>query len=245
MTREDCILYAYDHGIPITATKEKVYSIDDNLWAARSSAARWRIRGACRHPACGRSQADGHRAARSRDRIEEGVPVTVDGRPTGPVELISEVGAAVGSFGWAGSTWSKIAGSGSRAAKPTSVPSALALIAAHSDLESITHERDLAREKQRLEIRYASSSTTASGSRRCGQALDAFIDEFATVRNGEVSPAPRARIVASSPVGAASTASYDYGLATYDAADVFGTRTRPASFGSGPRFCRRVGEAGE
>src|SRR5207237_9289105 len=24
MTREDCILYAYDHGIPITATKEKV-----------------------------------------------------------------------------------------------------------------------------------------------------------------------------------------------------------------------------
>ena len=32
MTREDCILYAYDHGIPITATKEKVYSIDDNLW---------------------------------------------------------------------------------------------------------------------------------------------------------------------------------------------------------------------
>ena len=32
MTREDAILYAYDHGVPITATKEKVYSIDDNLW---------------------------------------------------------------------------------------------------------------------------------------------------------------------------------------------------------------------
>src|SRR5947208_12943527 len=32
MTREQSILYAYDHGIPITATKEKVYSIDDNLW---------------------------------------------------------------------------------------------------------------------------------------------------------------------------------------------------------------------
>ena len=32
MTREDCILYEYDHGIPITATKEKLYSIDDNLW---------------------------------------------------------------------------------------------------------------------------------------------------------------------------------------------------------------------
>src|SRR5918997_3302910 len=32
MTREECILYAYDHDIPITATKEKLYSIDDNLW---------------------------------------------------------------------------------------------------------------------------------------------------------------------------------------------------------------------
>jgi argininosuccinate synthase len=32
MTRQDCILYAYDHAIPITATKEKLYSIDDNLW---------------------------------------------------------------------------------------------------------------------------------------------------------------------------------------------------------------------
>ncbi|HEY6698503.1 MAG TPA: argininosuccinate synthase, partial [Acidimicrobiales bacterium] len=32
MTRQDCILYAYDHAIPITATTEKLYSIDDNLW---------------------------------------------------------------------------------------------------------------------------------------------------------------------------------------------------------------------
>src|SRR3546814_5379516 len=32
MTREDSILYAYDHDIPIVATKEKVYSIDDNSW---------------------------------------------------------------------------------------------------------------------------------------------------------------------------------------------------------------------
>jgi argininosuccinate synthase len=32
MNREDCIHYAYDHDIPITATKEKLYSIDDNLW---------------------------------------------------------------------------------------------------------------------------------------------------------------------------------------------------------------------
>ena len=32
MTREDCIDYAEAHDIPIAATKEKLYSIDDNLW---------------------------------------------------------------------------------------------------------------------------------------------------------------------------------------------------------------------
>src|SRR3954447_9378441 len=32
MNREESILYAYRHHIPIQATKEKVYSIDDNLW---------------------------------------------------------------------------------------------------------------------------------------------------------------------------------------------------------------------
>src|SRR3954462_12480129 len=32
LTREQSIEYAYRNDIPITATKEKVYSIDDNLW---------------------------------------------------------------------------------------------------------------------------------------------------------------------------------------------------------------------
>jgi len=32
MTREDCIAYAAKYEIPITASKEKLYSIDENLW---------------------------------------------------------------------------------------------------------------------------------------------------------------------------------------------------------------------
>jgi len=33
VSREDCVDYAAAHGIPIEATKEKMYSIDENLWA--------------------------------------------------------------------------------------------------------------------------------------------------------------------------------------------------------------------
>src|SRR5262249_902753 len=32
MSREQCITYAEAHGIPLTATREKIYSIDGNLW---------------------------------------------------------------------------------------------------------------------------------------------------------------------------------------------------------------------
>src|SRR6516165_2207234 len=32
LTREDCIAYAAKYDIPVTASKEKLYSIDENLW---------------------------------------------------------------------------------------------------------------------------------------------------------------------------------------------------------------------
>src|SRR5687768_1482853 len=101
MTREDCILYAYDHGIPITATKEKVYSIDDNLWGRAIECGEmedpWRV------PPPGVWSLTKPTSTEPRDLVigfEEGVPVSLDGEPTDLVALISKVGEVVGSFGW-------------------------------------------------------------------------------------------------------------------------------------------------
>ena len=44
MTREDCIAYAAKHDIPIAQSKEKLYSIDDNLVGRAISRARTRSR---------------------------------------------------------------------------------------------------------------------------------------------------------------------------------------------------------
>jgi argininosuccinate synthase len=99
-------------------------------------------------------------------------------------------------------------------------PSALALIAAHADLESVTHERDLAREKQRLEIRYAELIYDGLWFSPLRQALDAFIGESQRFVTGDV----RLHLEPGSCriSGRRSEHSlYDYGLATYDAADVF------------------------
>src|SRR3954468_8477848 len=93
MTREDCILYAYDHNIPITATKEKLYSIDDNLWGRAIECGEmedpWRV------PPPGVWSLTKQIATEPRDLVigfDEGLPVSVDGEAVGLVELINTVG---------------------------------------------------------------------------------------------------------------------------------------------------------
>src|SRR5438093_3589195 len=90
MTREDSIRYADDHGIPITATKEKLYSIDDNLWGRAIECGEmedpWRV------PPPGVWSLTKATATESRDLVigfEQGVPVSVDGERVGLVELIT------------------------------------------------------------------------------------------------------------------------------------------------------------
>src|SRR3954451_11173590 len=101
MTRADCILYAYDHGIPITATKEKLYSIDDNLWGRAIECGEmedpWAV------PPPGVWSLTVPTATEPRDIVigfDAGVPVTLDGEALPLVRLIEQIGAVVGWYGW-------------------------------------------------------------------------------------------------------------------------------------------------
>ena len=99
-------------------------------------------------------------------------------------------------------------------------PASLALIKAHVDLESISLERDLQREKYRLESRYAELVYDGLWFSPLREALDAFIAESQKHVTGEV----RLRLepaAARSWAGGATSSLYDYGLATYDAEDSF------------------------
>ncbi|HEY2815318.1 MAG TPA: argininosuccinate synthase [Acidimicrobiales bacterium] len=221
MTREECILYAYDHDIPITATKEKVYSIDDNLWGRAIECGEmedpWRV------PPSGVWSLTKQTATEPVDLVigfDQGVPVSLDGESLGLVELIGRVGATVGSYGCGRLDMVENRRVGIKSRETYECPSGLALIAAHADLESITHERDLAREKQRLEIKYAELVYDGLWFSPLRQALDAFIDESQRFVTGEV----RLHLEPGScqVTGRRSEHSlYDYGLATYDAADAF------------------------
>jgi argininosuccinate synthase len=99
-------------------------------------------------------------------------------------------------------------------------PGSLALILAHQDLEGITLERDLMREKQRLEIRVAELIYDGLWHSPLMGALDAFMRETQVHVTGEV----RLRLEPGRchAVGRrAARGLYDHDLATYDAEDTF------------------------
>ncbi len=100
-------------------------------------------------------------------------------------------------------------------------PGALAIIAAHSDLEDLTLERDVHHEKARLETRWAELVYDGMWFSPLKEALDAFMVETQRSVTGDVrlrfeAPGVMRIVGRRSPV-----ALYDHGLATYDAADSF------------------------
>jgi argininosuccinate synthase len=221
MTREDAILYAYRNEIPITATKEKVYSIDDNLWGRAIECGEmedpWAV------PPQGVWSLTKQTATEARDveiSFTKGVPTAVDGTAMGMVELIDHLNQLVGSFGWGRIDMVENRRVGIKSRETYECPAALALILAHEDLESICLERDLEREKVRLESRYAELIYDGLWFSPLREAYDAFIDSSQEFVTGDV----RLRLEPGScrVTGRRSAHSlYDYELATYDAEDQF------------------------
>ena len=221
MTREDSIHYAYDHDIPIVATKEKVYSIDDNLWGRAIECGEmedpWAV------PPQGVWLLTKPTETEPRDVVigfEQGMPVSVDGEQLGMLEVIERLNTIVGSYGWGRIDMVENRRVGIKSRETYECPAALALILAHKDLESICLERDLDREKARFEPRYAELIYDGLWFSPLKESFDAFVDKSQEFVTGEV----RLRLSPDSCVvtGRRSEHSlYDYELATYDADDSF------------------------
>ncbi len=152
--------------------------------------------------------------------FEEGVPVTVDGRALALHDLIAELAALVGGYGWGRIDMVENRRVGIKSREIYECPAALALILAHSDLEDITLERDVAHEKARLEPRWAELVYDGLWFSPLKDALDAFFASTQRSVTGEVrlSLAPGSCSVSGrrSPLSL-----YDHGLATYDSSDTF------------------------
>jgi argininosuccinate synthase len=149
-----------------------------------------------------------------------GVPVALDGVSMPLFELVEALTRAAGAYGYGRLDMVENRRVGIKSRETYEAPGALALITAHQDLESITVERDLMREKARLEPRYAELVYDGLWFSPLKRAFDAFVDssqEFVTgdvrltLEPGRCYPSGRR----------AERGLYDYELATYDAADAF------------------------
>jgi argininosuccinate synthase len=222
LTREQSVEYAAKWDIPITVTKEKVYSIDENLWGKSIEC------GVLEDPWADPPEDIFTMTKVTADAplevvvgFEQGLPVSLDGERLAGPDLIVRLGKLAGSTGFGRLNMVENRRVGIKSREIYECPGALALLMAHGDLEDLTLERDLQHEKARLEPKWAELVYDGMWFSPLKQALDAFMVESQRHVTGEVklrfSPPGAGTVVGRrSPV-----ALYDHGLATYDVGDTF------------------------
>jgi argininosuccinate synthase len=223
-TREDSMDYALRHDIPVAQTRESPYSIDENLWGRAIECGIiedpwisppddvWLL---TRPPAEGPPE-----PSEVTVGFTAGVPVHLDGVGMPLDELVTRLGATVGAYGFGRIDMVEDRRVGIKSREVYECPGALALLLAHADLESVCCERDLLREKARLEPRYAELIYDGLWHSPLRRALE----DFMTTASGEVTGEVRLRLESGRCQVAGRRAPrglYDHGLATYDAADTF------------------------
>lgn len=189
-SREDAIDYALARKIPITASKEKIYSRDRNLWhvsheggrleslASSPEATLWMI---TRSP-----QEAPNRPAQVTIGFEKGTPVRVNGEPMEPVALLEVLNSIGGenAIGRIDLVENRLVGIKSRGCYET--PGGTLLHCAHRELESICLDRETLHQKEQLAIRYAELVYYGQWFTPLREALDAFVKATQTTVSGEV-----------------------------------------------------------
>lgn len=221
LSRADSIDYAAKHAIPISATKEKLYSIDQNLWGRAIEAGE--MEDPWVKPPQGIYQTT-VQSATEPDTVtisfESGIPIALDGEKMSLVELISKLGVRAGAYGFGRIDMVENRRVGIKSREVYEAPAALALIMAHADLEDLTLERDLAHEKLRLTPRWTELVYDGLWYSPLKQAIDAFMSYSQKYVTGEVRLSLElGRVMVEGR--RSSVGLYDYELATYDAADAF------------------------
>ncbi len=222
MTRADSVSYAAKWSIPIEATAEKIYSIDENLFG--------------RAIECGQiedpwatppeepytlTRVTDHEDTTFTVGFEAGRPVTLDGTALDLEPLLAAVGQLTGARGFGRLDMVENRRVGIKSREVYECPGALTLIAAHQDLEDLTLERDVHHEKARLESRWSELVYDGMWFSPLKAALDAFFAETQRYVTGEVRLRVSAPGVLRVEGRKSPVALYDHGLATYDAADTF------------------------
>jgi argininosuccinate synthase len=223
MTRDEAIGFAERNGLPIDVTGRSPYSIDQNLWGRAVET------GFLEDPWNAPieelySYTSDPTVAREPDevliRFDQGVPTGIDGEPVTVRQAIEQLNRRAGAQGVGRLDMVEDRLVGIKSREVYEAPGALALLAAHREIEDLTVERDLRRFTQGVRQRWTELVYDGLWFSPLRRALDAFLDSAQEHVTGEV----RLRLHGGSavPTGRRSDSTlYDYSLATYDTGDTF------------------------
>ncbi|HNR68694.1 MAG TPA: argininosuccinate synthase [bacterium] len=189
-SREDAIAYAQERNIPISASKEKIYSNDRNLWHISHEGGDlenpWnephdKMYVMTRSP----EEAPDH-ATYVEIEFKSGSPVAVDGERMEAVPLLQKLNAVAGEngIGRTDLVENRLVGMKSRGVYET--PGGTLLFLAHQELESLVLDRDTLHLKEMLAVRYAELVYNGQWFTPLREALDTFIEHTQQNMSGTV-----------------------------------------------------------
>ena len=186
--REDCIVYARDHGISVPVTKEKPYSMDANAFHVSYEGGV--LEDPWNEPPAGMWQRTADPAeAPDEGRVveiefERGDPVAIDGEPLGPVALLERANelAGVHGVGRVDIVENRFVGMKSRGCYET--PGGTLLFHAHKAVEQITLDRQVLKLRDELVPRYAEAVYNGFWYAPEREALQSLMDEIQAPVNG-------------------------------------------------------------
>src|SRR5436190_22436143 len=180
-SREDCLDYAEKHGIPVSASREKIHSRDRNLWHISHEGGELEDAANAPLPSTWQLTRSPQDAPDREEQVaigfEKGVPVSVNGMKLDPialVELVNEI-AARNAVGRVDLVENRFVGIKSRGCYET--PGGTLLVTAHRELEALCLERDLMHYKQHIALKYAELVYYGLWFTPLREALDAFINQ--------------------------------------------------------------------
>jgi len=190
-SREDCIDYAEQHGIPVAASREKIHSRDRNLWHISHEGGELEDAANAPLPTTWQITRSPQEAPDKEEKVsigfERGIPVAVNGMKLDPValvELLNEIGAR-NAIGRVDLVENRFVGIKSRGCYET--PGGTLLITAHRELEALCLEREVAHFKQHIGLKYAELVYFGLWFTPLREALDAFVENTQQLMTGSVS----------------------------------------------------------
>jgi argininosuccinate synthase len=189
-SREDALAYAKTHDVPVDQSPRDMFSRDGNLWHLSHEGGNLEDPWDPPRKEMFKLTVDPQDAPDEPEVVtigfERGAPVTLDGEPRGPVEMVEALNRAAGAHGVGrlDLVENRLVGIKSRGVYET--PAGTVLHVAHREVERLVLDRNTLHFKQSVSVRYAQLIYDGLWFSTLRQALAAFVAYTEKEVTGEV-----------------------------------------------------------